>query len=193
MTRRVLTRPFLAALLAAAPAPALAQLGEVQLGAVASWGSAKTYGPGGGLVFGVAAGRLAYVGVRWSTFAGSTAASATPAADVRTRVQLFAADVGLQFPAGPFETIPRVSVGVARFTQHADYPGVFPADSTAHAHELLVAPALAVQMYVAGLAVIPELQYVLSGSPDLRWPVQHRGLLLSLRLVVPIEVRRIRR
>lgn len=195
MTRRARSGPLAAVLLAAAAAaaPAHAQLGEVQLGVVASYGAAKAHGPGAGLVFGVAAGRLAYVGVRWSTFDGSTQAVTTPAAAVRTRVQVFAAEVGLQFPAGRLEVIPRVAVGLARFTQRSDYPGVFPADTTAHASELLVSPGLSVQMYLAGLALIPQLEYCLSGNPDLRWPVQHHGLQVSLRVVVPIEVRRIRR
>jgi len=41
--------------------------------------------------------------------------------------------------------------------------------------------------------VIPELQYHLAGDPDLPSQVDHRGLVASLRLVIPLEIGRIRR
>jgi hypothetical protein len=49
------------------------------------------------------------------------------------------------------------------------------------------------QAHVAGLVLIPEVQYGLAGDPEMPRPVTHRGLTASLRVVVPFEVRRVRR
>ena len=38
----------------------------------------------------------------------------------------------------------------------------------------------------------PATAVVLGGSPDLRWPASHRGPVFSVRIIVPIEVDRIR-
>lgn len=156
------------------------QIGELHLGVVASHGTPGAFGPGAGLVVGIAPGRLVYVGARWSYQFGSTQAQ------VRTRVQSFAADLGVQLPAGPVEVVPSLSLGALRYAQRG-------AGSTAHSIEFLAAPGLSVEIPLARIAIIPELQFYFAGMPDnLPVPVTHRGLLTSLRLVVPIEVSRFR-
>jgi len=156
------------------------QIGELHFGVVASHGTPGAYGPGAGLVVGIAPGRLVYIGARWSYQFGSTQAQ------VRTRVQSFAADLGVQIPAGPVEVVPSLSLGALRYAQRA-------AGSTAHSVEFLAAPGLSVEIPVAHIALIPELQFYFAGKPDnLPVPVTHRGLLTSLRFVVPIEVSRFR-
>jgi hypothetical protein len=153
------------------------QIGELHLGVVASYGTPETYGPGAGLVLGIAPGRLVYVGARWSYQAGSTKLQ------VRNRVQAFAVDLGVQIPAGALEVVPSMSLGALRFAQRV-------AGITMHATEFLAAPGVSVEIPVARVALIPELQFYLAGNPDLPRPVSHRGLLASVRLVVPIEVSR---
>lgn len=192
-----MTGPFRRALAVAAlmslPSAAYAQLGEVQLGSVVSYGTAAPYGLGAGLVLGVAAGRLAYAGLRWTYQTGSTElgpTTTTPVA-VRTRAHLFAVDVGLLFPAGAVEIVPGATLGAARFAQRADAPPGGAAVS-AHAIEFFAAPGLSVHLRVAGLRIIPEIQYFLAGDPDLPWRVSHRGPVTSMRIVVPFEVDRIR-
>jgi hypothetical protein len=156
------------------------QIGELHLGVVASHGTPGAFGPGAGLVVGIAPGRLVYVGARWSYQFGSTQAQ------VRTRVQSFAADLGVQIPAGPVEVVPSLSLGALRYAQRA-------AGGSTHSVEFLAAPGLSVEIPLAGIALIPEVQFYLAGKPsNLSVPVTHRGLLTSLRLVVPIEVSRFR-
>jgi len=166
-----------AALLGAAPAAG--QIGELHLGVVATYGTPATYGPGAGLVAGVAPGRLVYVGLRWTYQVGA------PSLHVRNRVQSYAVDLGVQIPAGALEIVPSMSLGVLRFAQRT------PAASR-HSTEFLAAPGLAVEIPVARIAVIPEIQVYLAGSPALLQPVTHRGVLASLRIVVPIEISRFR-
>ncbi len=179
MTRRTCVCLLVGAL--SLPASHLpAQLGELQAGVVASYGTSEAYGPGAGLVLGVATGRLAYVGLRWTYHAGATAAGVT------TRAQAFAVDLGVVIPVRALDVVPGVSLGTMRFAQHAG-------SARAHKVEFLAAPGLAVEVHVARVALIPELQYSLAGDPELAQPVRHRGLVASLRLVIPIEVRRIRR
>jgi hypothetical protein len=168
-----------AALLLRAPG-VVAQLGELQVGVSASYGTADAYGPGAGLVLGVATGRLAYAGLRWTYHTGATTAGVT------TRAQAFAVDLGVVIPVGALELVPGVSLGAMRFAQHAG-------SARAHKVEFLAAPGLAVEVRVARVALIPELQYSLAGDPELAQPVQHRGLVAALRLVIPLEIRRIRR
>jgi hypothetical protein len=152
----------------------------LHLGVVASHGTPRAFGPGAGLVVGIAPGRLVYVGVRWSYQFGSTQAQ------VRTRVQSFTADLGVQIPAGPVEVVPSLSLGALRYAQRG-------AGSPTHSVEFLAAPGLSVEIPVARVALIPEVQFYLAGKPsNLSVPVTHRGLLTSLRLVVPIEVSRFR-
>jgi hypothetical protein len=178
--RRAVAVPalLLGALAAAAPAPG--QLGELQAGVVGSYGWSTAYGPGAGLVLGVATGRLAYVGMRWTYHAGSTTAGVT------NRAQAFAVDLGILIPVGRLEVVPGVSVGAMRFVQRVG-------TVSAHKVEFLAAPGLAAEWHVAGVALLPELQYSLAGDPAFAQAVRHRGLVASVRLVIPIEVRRIRR
>ncbi|MBI2072356.1 MAG: hypothetical protein HYW06_05800 [Gemmatimonadetes bacterium] len=192
MTGLLRNAPLVAALICL-PSTAYPQLGEVQLGSIVSYGPAAPYGIGAGLVLGVAAGRLAYVGLRWTYQTGSTepATPPTTSVDVRNRVQVFGADLGLLFPAGALEVVPGGTLGVARFAQRAGVPGAGFTTSD-HAMEFFGAPSLSVQAHVAGLVLIPEIQYQWAGSPDLPWPVSHRGPVASLRVVVPFEVDRIR-
>ena len=160
--------------------PGLAQLGELQIGVVGSYGTSKAYGPGAGLVLGVATGRLAYVGLRWTYYAGATTAGVT------TRAQAFAVDLGIDIPVRALEVVPGVSLGAMRFAQIVG-------GARAHKVEFLAAPGLAIEVHVARVALIPELQYSLAGDPELAQPVHQHGLVASLRLVIPIEVGRIRR
>lgn len=182
---------LLVAALAAPPAAARAQIGELQIGVVGSYGTAASARGGAGLVVGVATGRLAYVGVRWTSFAG-TSTTDTAGTAVRNRTQLYAVEVGAQFPSGPVEIIVGASGGFVRYAQRAR-TAAGPGSGTFTATEFLLAPSLSVEIYVAGVGLIPGVQYCLSGNPDLPWPVHHRGAIGSVRLVVPIELRRIRR
>jgi hypothetical protein len=179
VTRSVRAR-LLAAALPLLASPLVAQLGEVQFGALASYGRGDAFGAGAGLVLGVAPGRLAYVGLRWTYQAGTTKAGVT------NRVQVFATDLGVEIPAGALEVVPGLSLGALRFAQRA-------AGVSRHATEFLAAPGAAVELHLARVALIPELQYVLAGDPELPSPVGHRGAVASLRLVIPLEVGRIRR
>lgn len=183
----------LVAALACLPSAAYPQLGEVHLGSVVSYGGAAPYGVGAGLVLGVAAGRLAYAGLRWTYQTGSTELATTPttSVDVRSRVQLFTADLGLLIPAGALEVVPGGTLGVAWFAQRAGGSAAAVTVSQ-HAIEFVGGPSLSVQAHVAGLVLIPEVQYQWAGTPELAWPVSHRGPVASLRVVVPIEVDRIR-
>ncbi len=186
---------IVAAVVVALPAPALAQLGEVHVGALLGYGSEDAYGPGAGIIGGVAAGRIAYAGVRWTYHLGNETRVTTLGGElaVRNRVQVFAADLGLLLPVGAFEVVPGVSVGVVRFAQRArPTGGGGPPPSRADATEFFVAPGLSIHGRVAGLAVIPELQYSIAGDPRLPWRTPHRGVVASLRLVLAFEVGRIR-
>jgi len=55
-------------LCAASPLPA--QLAEVQIGVVASYGFRRSVQTRGGLVLGIAPGRLTYAGLRWTYYPG---------------------------------------------------------------------------------------------------------------------------
>ena len=111
---------------------------------------------------------------------------------VTSRVQLFAFDLGLLFPVGAFEIVPGISLGAARFAQEDDSPNAGQHMASEHEVRFLDMPSLSVHTRLAGLLFIPELQYFLSRSPELPWPVEHRGPVASMRLVVPFEVSRIR-
>jgi len=84
--------------LSAAAAPALGQVGELHLGAIASHTDA--YGAGAGIVIGAAPVRLSYAGLRWLRSDGA---------------QLFGADAGLMLPAGPVELMPGLGLGAIRY------------------------------------------------------------------------------
>jgi len=172
-----------------ATAVAGTQLGEFQAGGVASYGTGKPFGRGAGLVVGVAPGRLAYVGLRWTYHAGVTEQRG-PSTEVATRVQVFAVDLGLQIPMGRLEVVPGVGVGMVQFVQRTQAPA---GAGSGASKEFFAAPGIAVEMRAARVAVIPEVQYFLAGHPELPWSVQRRGLVASVRLVFLAEVRRIRR
>ena len=178
------------------PADLAAQLGEAQFGGIVSYGTGSASHGGAGLIAGVGAGRLIYVGARWVYYFGSSAVQTDTGGtfQVRDRSQTFAADVALQYPVGAVEVLAGVTIGAVRFAQQAEpvSPGTGAPQSSARA-ELLLAPNFSVQLRVSRFLVIPEFVYSFAASPDLRWPVGHQGPLLSLRVVMPFEVQRIRR
>ncbi len=178
------------------PAHLAAQLGEAQFGAIVSYGTGSASQGGAGLIAGVGAGRLIYVGARWVYYFGSSAVQTDTGGtfEVRDRAQIFAADVGLQYPVGPAELVVGVTIGAMRFSQRAEpvSPGTGTPQSSARA-EFLLAPNFSVQLRVSRFLLIPEFVYSFAGSPDMRWPVDHQGPILSLRVVMPFEVQRIRR
>ncbi|HUF50434.1 MAG TPA: hypothetical protein VMN60_06345 [Longimicrobiales bacterium] len=174
-----------AALMAMLPGQALAQHGEVQLGAVTSYGAPASLRLGVGVIAGVAVGRLLYVGMRGVHHAGTTRAVAGAAAsNLRDNSQLLLADIGLMMPVGPLEVVPGIALGAMRFNQRAS--------ETTHATKFVVATGLSVQARVAGLVVVPEVQYYAARNPRLAFPAPHRGAVAAVRVVFPFEVRRIR-
>ncbi len=183
----------LVGVLGLAASPAAAQIGEVQLGAIASYGTGMAAQPGAGLVFGVAAGRVTYVGLRWTCFGTATTTQGPVASptEVRNRHQVFALDLGVLIPEGPLEVDPEFSIGVARFAQHSR-PVAGGVESANHKTELFAAPGVAVEVHAWHLVLIPEVQYFFAGDPDLPWLAEHHGLMGSLRVVIPFEARRIR-
>jgi hypothetical protein len=183
--------------LAVVASPAPAQIGVLQFGGVGSFGTGEPFGAGGGLVAGVAAGRIAYIGLRWTYHTGSTKlrGPASPQTEVTTRGQVFAIDLGVQVPVGRLEVVPGLSVGFVRFAQRARTPAAGGGSTVIAGHEIefLAAPGMSVSVPVGPMALIPELRYTFAGSPsNLPWRVPHRGLLASLRLVITFEVGRIR-
>lgn len=178
------------------PATLVAQVGEAQFGGIASYGTGSAWHGGAGLIAGVGAGRLIYVGARWIYYFGSSAVQTDTGGtfEVRDRAQIFAADVGLQYPVGPAELVAGVTIGAVRFGQRAEpvSPGTG-APQSASGVEFLLAPNLSAQLRVSRFLLIPEFVYSFAGSPDLRWAVDTKGPLLSLRVVMPFEVQRIRR
>lgn len=173
-----------------------AQLGEVHLGGLVSYGSGRAYQGGAGLIGGISAGRIVYVGARWVYYTGDSGVDTDGfnTFSVDDRVDVFAADVGLQYPFGPVELVGGVTIGALRFSQHSSPitgQGTEVAGSEV-ATEFLFAPNFSAQFRVLRLLIIPELMLPLSGSPDLAWPVDYQGPVVSVRVVVPIEVDRIR-
>lgn len=187
-----MSRALLVAVLCHLPAVLAAQLGELQVGVVGSYGVWDPHRGGTGLVVGVAPGRVMYVGLRWTYDFGTTTAVATPSgpAEVRTRTQVFVTDLGVLIPKGIVEIVPSVSFGVVQFAQRrrSASGSVFRSSK-----EFVAAPGLALQVNVAGVALIPELQYYITGRPALLQPVQRGGVVASVRLVFLREIRRIRR
>ena len=190
-------RRLLAILLLAGlpPASAKAQLGEAHFGAIGSYGTGDAYRWGGGLTASYQPGRLAYVGLRWIYYGGSTARVGDSAGSyqVTTRAQLFGADLGLEYPLGSVEMVGGLTVGAMRFWQ-----GTTPMTSrgatavSTVATEFVVAPTLRAEIRTGPLMLIPEVAYYFAGAPDLRWPVGNQGTVVSLLVVIPIETRRIR-
>ncbi|HKA59749.1 MAG TPA: hypothetical protein VKD28_14105 [Gemmatimonadales bacterium] len=178
------------------PANLAAQLGEAQFGAIASYGTGSAWHGGAGLIAGVGAGRLIYVGARWVYYFGSSAVQTDTGGggtfEVRDRAQIYAFDVGLQYPIGATEVVAGVTIGAVRFSQHAEPTGGGAPQSSAPV-EFLLAPNFSAQVRLSRFLLIPEFVYSFAGSPDLRWPVGSKGPLLSLRVVYAFEVQRIRR
>lgn len=183
-------RATLALLLACLPGTAQAQLGEVQLGPVLTYGRAVPYRLGAGLALGLAAGRLSYVGLRWTFQNGSTQPGTLEgtAVDLRSRAQLFLTDIGLMIPLGDVDLVPGGTLGVSWFAQRAGGAG----GQTRRATEFVGGASLSVQAHLLGLVLVPELQYLWAGDPGLSLAVTHQGPVASLRIAVPFEVARIR-
>ena len=171
---------------------ARAQLGEVQLGGIINYGVPDAFGTGAGVVAGIAAGRLAYIGVHWSYQRGSTESRdlELERLEITNRVQVFAVDLGLLIPVGKLELVPGASVGVMRLAQRIDGP--LAQSSRVHGEEFFVAPGFALHVPAVGLVLIPEAQLYLGGRPNLPRPASARGLVTALRIVIPIEVGRVR-
>ena len=174
--------------------PAAAQLWEVHLGPVASYGAAVAFGPGAGALVGLAPGRFAYAGLRYMYYAGSTTpvGTAPSATEVRNRVQLFGVDLSLMIPAGRVDIMPGVGFGAAQFTQDTRAVGAAGSWQSSRTTEFFAAPGAAVEVSLGRIALVPELQYGLSTQPRLAYPVQPQGLLASVRIVMTFEIDRIR-
>jgi hypothetical protein len=189
---RLLVLAVVSALL---PATAQAQLGEAHFGIVGSFGSGDAYQGGGGVTASYQPGRLAYVGLRWIYYGGSSAlvGDSTGNYDVTTRAQLFGADLGLEYPLGNVEVVGGLTLGAMRFSQ-----GTTPVNASGAtavndvATEFIVAPTIRAEFRTGPLMLIPEVGYYFAGSPDMRWPVGNQGWVTSLLVVIPIETRRIR-
>src|SRR5438034_11685756 len=104
MTRLAPVGGFVAAVLCVAR-PLPAQLAEVQLGVVASYGSGDPYRTGGGLVFGIEPGRLSYAGLRWGYYVGATRLG------VKNRAQVFELELRVEIPVGPLQVEPVLGLG----------------------------------------------------------------------------------
>ena len=183
---------LLAALL---PPPLYAQLGEVRLGAMGSYGAGAAYRGGAGLTASYAPGRLASVGLRWIHYGGSrdTASDQTGSYDVTNRAQFFGGDLGLEAPLGGMELVAGLTLGAVRFEQSttaANTPDASPL--RAGDTEFVVAPHLMLGIRTGPLMFIPQVSYYFAGPPDLRWPVGHRGIVASLMVVILIETDRFR-
>jgi hypothetical protein len=107
-------------------------------------------------------------------------------------VQLFAADLGVQVPVGAFEIIPGMSIGAARFAQRPQPVGGSEVPYVS-ATEFFWGAGLSVSGRVAGLVVIPEVQYGFAGDPQMVGPLVHQGLTVSMRVAATFEVGRVRR
>ena len=190
MSRGRLARGLLLSVLL--PVPAQAQLSELRFGAIGSFVAADAYRWGAGLTVGYAPGRLASVGLRWIYYFGSTEqqADASGSYDVTNRAQLFGADLALEFPLGAAEIVAGGTLGAVRFWQRTAPVGNSATEAVAT--EFVVAPMVMLLLRTGRVMLVPQIAYYFAGSPDLRWPVDHAGLALSLSVVFPIETDRIR-
>jgi hypothetical protein len=178
-----------------APTVARAQLGEVHLGALVSYGLPNSHGPGVGIAIGVATGRLTYLGVRWAYHVGSAQADGTALipVEVTSRTQTFAADLGFLLPVGAVEIVPGISLGVSRFAQrNSELGNAGSKTEWASDIEFVAGPGVSIHTRFAGLLFIPELQYVFGSDPELPWRVQHRGPVATMRIAFALEVGRFR-
>ena len=162
MTRRALLAA--GALLGITSAAEAKQRGEVQFGIVASYGPGQTAGPTAGLVVGVAAGRLVYLGLR-GTRHEETQSGTGPTAIVTNGATVLAADAAMVIPGGPLEIMVGASIGAVRHDQGVTQPAAGgPATTTnGHSLEFLAAPSLSAELHAGPLAFIPEVQYQFSG------------------------------
>jgi hypothetical protein len=175
-------------------APASAQMGEAHFGVVGSFGTGSAYQGGAGLTASYAPGRLAYMGLRWIYYWGSTEGRADSTGNwaVTTRAQLFGADLGLEYPLGPVELVGGVTMGMVRFWQGSDAigsSGVPPVEEVGTS--FVLAPSVMAEIRTGPLMLIPQVAYYFAGSPDFHWPVGHDGWALSLMVVLPLETHRI--
>lgn len=85
-----------------------------------------------------------------------------------------------------------MSIGAARFAQRARPVGG-PEAPNVIATEFFWGAGLSVLGRVAGLVVIPEVQYGFAGDPQLNGPLVHQGLTVSMRVATTFEVGRVRR
>lgn len=179
------------AAIAATPMRAAAQLGELHFGAIGGYGVAESYRGGAGITFAVVPGRVSFLGLRYVYHWGST----VPKPDFEARIssQTVAADIGLQFPIGKVEMVIGTSIGSVRFQQDS-IPLVTPATppTMTYAWEFLVAPTLTAYFHAGRFLLAPEFQWGLAGDPDLGVHVSHRGPVFYLRLILPVEIDRIR-
>jgi len=193
VSNRLLAGCFLLSVLL--PAPVTAQLGEVRIGVIGSYAVSDAYRSGGGLTLGYAPGRLAYMGVRWIYYVGSTEALADDAGsyDVTNRAQLFGADLGLEFPLGSMELVVGGTLGAVHYSQHTEPTGASTSGSeSAGATEFVAAPMAILHIRIGPVMVAPQLAYYVAGAPDLRWSVGGSGPALSCSILLPIETDRIR-
>lgn len=182
-------RLLLLAMVCLIPNAVSAQLGELQVGALASYGVKDPYRAGAGLVLGVATGRLLYVGLRWIYYGGAT--SGEPV-EVSNRAQVFATDLNVQIPVrgGLIEMRPGIGIGMVQFTQRSS---TSTGGASEYSKELFAAPGLALQFSTDRVALIPEVQYYFTGHSEMASPVHNKGVAFSVRLVFLSEIGRIRR
>lgn len=171
-----------------------AQMGEAHFGVIGSFGTGSAYQGGAGLTASYAPGRLAWLGLRYLYYAGSTdrRADSTGTWDVTTRAQLFGADLGMEYPLGAVELVGGVTMGVVRFWQGAEpmgVSGVQPVEEVGNS--FVLAPTVMAEFRTGPLMLIPQVAYYFAGSPDFHWPVGHDGWALSLMVVLPLETHRI--
>ena len=180
-------RPALlvAALSVAAPIAAQAQMGELHFGVIGGYGVAASYRGGAGVTIAVVPGRIVFLGLRYVHHWGSSFDTAN--VTIHPRSETVAADLGFQFPFGNVEVVIGASLGSTHFEQ--DVP-----DSTGKTEgwEFLVAPSLTAYFRLGRFLIAPEFQWGLAGDPDLLGPTPHLGPVIYLRLVLPIEIGRIR-
>ena len=188
-------RRLICAALMSCPVAAQSQLSELHFGGLVSYATGNAFQEGVGATVSYAPARLAYMGVRWVYYFGSTeqGIDATGTFSATNRTQLFAADLGLQYPVGPVELMAGMTIGAVRFAQTI-LPGAATsgASTTGISTEFMIGPTVLAQIRAGPIMVIPQVAYLFAGSPDLPWPVDHSGLALSLLIVVPIERDRIR-
>jgi hypothetical protein len=178
------------AAVAATPAGAAAQLGELHFGVIGGYGVAESYRGGAGLTFAVVPGRVSFLGLRYVYHWGSTSPSTNANLEFRTSSQTIAADLGVQIPIGSIELVIGTSLGSVRFQQDSLKAGAPPVP--VDAWEFLVAPSLTAYFRVGRFLLAPEFQWGLAGDPDLDHHVSHLGPVFYLRLVLPFEIDRIR-